>query len=56
MFCLPIRLWVVPKGETDRSTKGVAKVPPNLRDELGSSVRNYVRWDSMDWEYMLVSS
>ena len=44
---LPVRLGVVPRGETDGGTDALTESPPGLGGKLGATVTDDVHWKSM---------
>lgn len=51
-FCLDFGLWIIPGSEGVMGTESRTEVFPHLRDELGTPVREDIRWDSMEFEDM----
>ena len=45
--------WMITRRETHHNSQGLIYSPPNLRNKLGSPVRNYVRGNSMQVEDMV---
>lgn len=50
---LPVRLWVKAGGETNGCPQSLAKSSPDLRNKLGTSIRNNVQRDPMESEHLM---
>jgi hypothetical protein len=49
---LPIAFWMMSGGEVESDVEGFAKGAEEMRDELQTSVRGNVQWNSMLGEYV----